>query len=112
VKVPEPQESTRGTYLKAMERRVWSFAQVSLAVHLIPDGSLVQDIRLVLSGAASSPRRLTGAENTLRGLPLNNSSIAQAAELPVSGAHPLQHNGYKISLIKGLVTEALTALSS
>lgn len=110
LKIPNPPRDSRGTYLKATERRVWSFAQASLAAFLILDGDRIQDIRLVLGGVASSPRRLTEAESVLRGLVPDKSLILQAAELSISGARPLEHNGYKLPLIKGLIIEALNAL--
>ena len=36
--------------------------------------------------------------------------IEEASVLSITGARPLRHNEYKLHLIKGLVTEALTVL--
>jgi len=36
---------------------------------------------------------------------------AAAAEAAIAGAEPLEHNGYKLPLFKGLIAEQLEALA-
>ena len=36
---------------------------------------------------------------------------AAAAEAAIAGAEPLEHNGYKVPLFKGLIAEQLEALA-
>jgi len=110
IKLPAPCPGWRGRYLKAAERKVWSFALVSLAVNLDLNGDKVQDARLTAGGVAPMPWRLESAESALRGQALDDTVIEKAAEAAVSGAKPLAKNGFKIPLLKGLVKEALNSL--
>ncbi len=107
VTLPPPTENSRGTYLKAMERRVWSFALVSVAARLTVRGGVIQDASLVLGGVAAKPWPADGASAALRRHRLTPSSIRRAADLSVEGAAPLSGNGYKVALAKGLVARAL-----
>ncbi len=50
------------------------------------------------------------AAAVLVGERLNGTAIRRAAEMAVVGATPLAKNGYKVDLVKGLVTQALTEL--
>jgi xanthine dehydrogenase YagS FAD-binding subunit len=110
VQVPTPSASSRGTYLKAMERRVWTFAQASVAAQLTLEGDIVREARLVLGGVAPMPWRVRDAEAALLGKRLEDASIDRAADLCVAGTQPLAHNGYKIPLVKGIVKEGVASL--
>jgi xanthine dehydrogenase YagS FAD-binding subunit len=57
VRIPPMPESTRGTYIKAMDRKVWAFALASVAAVLTFDGPRIVDARLVLGGVAPIPWR-------------------------------------------------------
>jgi xanthine dehydrogenase YagS FAD-binding subunit len=81
-----PVESS--TYLKAMDRKRWSFPQVGVAAARHPDGSA----RVVLAGVAPIPWR-----------------IASADELDV--ATPLPRTEWKVPLARTLVRRALAALA-
>jgi xanthine dehydrogenase YagS FAD-binding subunit len=110
VHVPAPTPGSRGTYLKAMERKVWAFALVSVALQLVLKGDVVQDARVVLGGVAPKPWRVSQTEVALCGQHITAAVISQVAELAVAGAKPLAHNHYKIALVKGIVAEALSAI--
>ncbi len=96
--------------MKAMDRKAWAFALASVAAQIKLDGDTVREARLVLGGIAPIPWRVPGAEAALRGQRLDDVAIARSTELAIEGAQPLGHNGYKLPLIKGIITEALTAL--
>lgn len=110
VRVPTPAPGSVGSYHKAMDRRVWAFAQASVALQVVLDGDTVRDVRMVLGGVAPTPWRVPDAEAELRGRRLDAEGFHRAAEVAVAGARPLRHNGYKIALVKGIVTEALASL--
>jgi len=110
VRVPAPAEGSKGTYLKAMERKVWAFALVSVALQLVMDGDMVRDARVVLGGVAPRPWRLPQAEKALRNQHKSPAVISEAAELATKGAQPIGHNRYKIALVKAMVTEALSSI--
>ncbi len=113
VRLPAPPAGMRSTYLKAMDRKVWSFALVSLAalVRLAPDGRLIEEARLTLGGVAPIPWRLHAAEQTLAGAEVSEELFARVADVALAGAEPLEHNGYKVPLAKAIVRRALTTLT-
>lgn len=78
--VPAPEAST---YLKAMDRRRFSFALVGVAAARFADGT-----RLALSGMAPIPWLLDGEE-------------------ALDAATPLPQNAYKLEIARALVRRAL-----
>ena len=110
ISAPIKPHVSRGTYLKVMDRRVWQFAEVSVAVQLSFDGDRVRDARVVFGGVAPVPWRVPAAEKTIRNRNLDDSTIAEAAELSVDEAKPLTHNGYKVQLVKAIVRRSLETL--
>lgn len=111
VSLPTPAAGTRSTYLKAMDRKVWAFALVGVAASLRLDGRKVAEARIVLSGVAPIPWRARSAEQELIGRDVTPERIACAAERALEGTHPLEHNGYKVTLAQNLVRRALTDLA-
>ncbi len=110
VRVPAPATNRRSIFLKAMDRKVWSFALASVMAILQIQSGVVKQPNLVLGGVAPLPWLIPEAAAALRGQRLTDSSIARAAEIGLAGAVPLAHNGYKVALAKGLITRALQAL--
>ncbi|MDE3112056.1 MAG: xanthine dehydrogenase family protein subunit M [Chloroflexota bacterium] len=98
-------------FLKAAPRRSIDFARTSVGAQVIGT-NVIQTARIALGAVAPTPHRATKAEAFLEGKSLAPDVIAQAAELAADGAKPLASNAYKIPLIKGLVRQALTALSA
>jgi len=110
VRVPAPAPGSKGIYLKAMERKVWAFALVSVAVQLVMDGDMVRDARVVLGGVAPRPWRLPQTEKALRNQHRTQTVVSDTAELAIKGAQPIGHNRYKIALVKAMVKEALSSI--
>ena len=113
VHIPAPRDGTRGTYLKAMDRKVWAFALVGVAalVRLAPDGRRIEEARLTLGGVAPIPWRLEAAEQELIGAEASAALFDRAAEAALAEAAPLEHNGYKVPLAKALIRRALNTLT-
>jgi xanthine dehydrogenase YagS FAD-binding subunit len=110
VRVPVPPSGSKGIYLKAMERKVWAFALVSVAVQLVMDGDMVRDTRVALGGVAPRPWRLPQTEKALHNQHKTQAVISEAAELATNGAQPIGHNRYKIALVKAMVKQALSSI--
>jgi xanthine dehydrogenase YagS FAD-binding subunit len=109
--LPAQPIGAQSTYRKAMDRKVWAFALVGVAaVVQVVDGQ-VNHARLVLSGVAPIPWRVTVAEEALCSGPLNDALIEQVADLALQDAQPLRHNQYKIPLARNLLQRALTRLT-
>lgn len=112
VLLPAPHAGDVSTYHKAMDRAVWAFALVSAAVRLRISGGKVIDARIVLGGVAATPYRASSAEALLVEKTLTPELVAKAAAAAVEGAKPLAHNGYKVDLVRGVLTSTLSRLLS
>ncbi|RIK43277.1 MAG: molybdopterin dehydrogenase [Chloroflexi bacterium] len=111
VRIPATALGNKGHFLKAMDRKVWAFALVSVATVLHLDGGRISDARIILGGVAPIPWRVPAAEQRLVGSQLDAERIVQAAEAALAGAEPLRHNAYKLPLAQSLVRRALTLLA-
>jgi xanthine dehydrogenase YagS FAD-binding subunit len=109
VTVPAPPAGLRSSYRKVRGRGSWDFALASLATAIVASGGKIDRARLVLGGVAPAPWRLEEVEKLITGRRLDARLVALAAETAVKGAEPLEKNGYKVPLVKGIVTEVLTA---
>src|SRR4051794_36648186 len=85
LEVPQPEASV---YLKAMERRKWSFAIVGVAAARFSDG-----IRFALAGVAPTPWALPTP---------SADALAEATPLPGTA--------YKVDIARALITRAVAAI--
>jgi xanthine dehydrogenase YagS FAD-binding subunit len=83
--VPPPEASV---YLKAMDRKLWSFPQVGVAAARIGG-----EIRLALAGVAPIPWLIAGPE-------------------ALEGATPLPRTAWKVDVARALVRRAVEAVST
>jgi xanthine dehydrogenase YagS FAD-binding subunit len=111
VVLPQVASGVRSVYRKVRDRGAWDFALAGLAAVVTLTEDRVEQASLVLSGIAPKPWRAVDAEGALTGSRLDAESIARAAAASVEGAQPLEHNGYKVALVRGLVEETLRALA-
>jgi xanthine dehydrogenase YagS FAD-binding subunit len=111
VRVPENALTRRGAFEKAMERKTWSFALVSVAVSAKLIGGIVRDARIVLGGVAPMPWRARDAEKLLEGQVLDDAACQAAADAALERAEPLKDNGYKVPLARELVRRTLRRLA-
>jgi carbon-monoxide dehydrogenase medium subunit len=87
IRVPVPAPGTGYCYAK-LKRKVGDFATAAAAVTLRLSGATVQDVAIALTNVAPVPRKARAAEDSLRGKPLDDASIAAAAELAMSICDP------------------------
>ena len=112
LRLPPTAPGTRSTYLKAMERKTWTFALAGIAAALrMSEDGKVMDARIVLSGVAPVPWRALRAEEILVNEKAGEKAFAAAARAAIVGASPLMHNGYKLPLVEALVRRALERVS-
>jgi xanthine dehydrogenase YagS FAD-binding subunit len=109
--LPAAEPGLRSSYRKVRGRGAWDFALAGIAVALLMKGSTVARARVVFSGVAPVPWRSEAVEQTITGKALTADVVAAAAEAGVKGAVPLEKNGYKVPMLKGIITEALLALA-
>jgi xanthine dehydrogenase iron-sulfur cluster and FAD-binding subunit A len=107
-------ENERGIFLKLGLRRAMAIAVVNVAIVLAFDGNRIERARIALGSVAPTIVRAAEAENMLAGQVLDDSIIAQAAELAVNAASPISDvrgsAAYRQRMIYTLTWRALLAL--
>jgi xanthine dehydrogenase YagS FAD-binding subunit len=109
--LPPSRPGLRSAFRKVRARRSWDFAVAGVALALQLDGDRVDRARVVLIGAAPVPWRSREVEALLTGRTLDAETAKRAAAAALQGAAPLQQNGYKVALFKGLIEEELRKIA-
>jgi xanthine dehydrogenase YagS FAD-binding subunit len=112
VELAPPITGARQDYRKVRERRSFAFALVSIAAVLEMEDGRARDVRIALGGVAHAPWRATRAEDALRGGPISEDRVAEAARAELAHAQPLRDNGYKVELARNLIVSTLLELSA
>ena len=81
-----------------------------MAVTVVVEGGKITDARVVLGGIAPKPWPSPEAVAALVGQPMTAETWTAAGEAAVADADPLEHNGYKVHLVKGVLFRALESL--
>ena len=115
IRVPIQPPRSGGAYFK-LERKVGDFATAAVAVQLTLDGNgTCEKVGIGLTNVGPTPVKARKAEDLLRGKKLDESTIAQAAQLAADESEPSADlRGpveYKRSLVKELTKRALTRAS-
>jgi xanthine dehydrogenase YagS FAD-binding subunit len=108
--VPLAKPGQKGTYVKLKERGTWDFAVASAAVSGVVSGVVFSEISIIAGGLAPVPWRMKRAEALLRGKPVTETLVAQAAAEALKEASPLAENAYKLDLAAAAVKRAVLAL--
>ncbi len=111
IMIPASATGLKTSYRKVRERGAWDFALASVALALRIDGGRVEHSSIVLGGVAPIPWRSSRAEEALTGQGIDEAVARSVAEAAVAKADPLEQNAYKISLVRGIVTESLMAMA-
>jgi len=110
--VPAPKPGQKSAYVKLKERGTWDFALVSAAVAGVAEGGVLSEIAVVMGGVAPVPWRLKKAEDVLRGKPVTEALIRQAADAALADAAPMRENGYKTDLVFAALKRAVLAVAA
>lgn len=108
--IPDNPAAQFSTYRKVRDRASFAFALVSVAAILDVESGVVADVRIALGGVAHKPWRARRAEEALRGKAVGRAEFARAVDSELSDAKPLSSNGFKIPLVRSVVTQALMSL--
>ena len=87
IRIPVPAAGTGACYAK-LKRKVGDFATAAAAVVLKMSGETVKDVAIALTNVGPTPLKARAAEESLRGKPLTDASIAAAAALAMSICDP------------------------
>lgn len=107
VDLPAAAAGQRSRYAAVKEKAShdWPLGEVAVRARLV--GGKLQDVRVALGHVAPIPWRSREAEAVLEGTAPSTELFAKAAAAAMAKAKPLDHNGYKIPLVGGLLREAL-----
>jgi len=105
IRIPMPPPRSGGAYFK-LERKVGDFATAAVAVQLtLDDKGAVGKIGIGLTNVGPTPIKARGAENFLRGKKLDDSAIAEAAQLAANEAQPSADLRGPVEYKRGLIRE-------
>ena len=107
VEIPPHPRPLRSGYLKVRDRQSYEFALTSAAVALNIQGGVIRTARVAAGGVGTVPWRLPAVEERLVGRRPSDDLWAQAASVAADGARPLEHNAFKVELVKRTVERQL-----
>ncbi len=93
IRVPRA-DGWSGSYKKLRRRGSFDFPVLSVGAAVRREKGLVAEARLVLGGVASAPIRLSRSEEILRGRPLDETVISEAAEAAAGPSHPMDNTDF------------------
>ena len=110
LRVEIPVVRSRSAYLQASDKHAFDWALVSCAAAAeIADGKL-KSPRVALGSISPVPHQVEDANTFLDGKVLDDATAAQAADLILRDAKPLEHNAYKVPMAHALIRRALLKL--
>ena len=107
IRIPKDWAEGRFYFEKARDRQAWDFPLVNIASAMKIRNGSVERVRLAVNGVAPYPVRLKKVEERLTGQRITEDIAAAAGEMAIEGAKPLQHNGYKLPLLRNLVKRSI-----
>ncbi|MDX3569820.1 xanthine dehydrogenase family protein subunit M [Streptomyces sp. ID05-47C] len=107
VEIPAYPRPLKSAYLKLRDRQSYSFGLASAAVALHIRGGVIREAKVAAGGVATVPWKLPAVEQALIGERPSDRLWAEAASHASDGARPLQHNRFKVELLKRTVERQL-----
>ncbi|MDX2681707.1 FAD binding domain-containing protein [Streptomyces sp. NY05-11A] len=107
VEVPALPRPLKSGYLKVRDRQSYEFALTSAAVALHVRGGVIREARVAAGGVGTVPWKLPAVERHLIGERPSQSLWSTAADKAADGARPLEHNRFKVELLKRTVERQL-----
>ncbi|MGP3920284.1 FAD binding domain-containing protein [Nonomuraea sp. 10N515B] len=107
VEIPPHPRPLKSGYLKVRDRQSYEFALTSAAVALHIHGGVIRQAKIAVGGVGTVPWRLPAVERQLIGRRPSDVLWAEAADQAAQGTRPLQHNRFKVELLKRTVERQL-----
>ncbi|MFE3033808.1 MULTISPECIES: FAD binding domain-containing protein [Streptomyces] len=107
VEIPALPRPLRSGYLKVRDRQSYEFALTSAAVALHIRGGVIREAKVAAGGVGTVPWKLPAVEQHLLGERPSGALWSAAAAKAADGARPLQHNRFKVELLKRTVERQL-----
>ena len=110
VRIPATWAGAEFYFEKIRDRAVWDFPLVNIASATVMNGVNIDRTRIAVNGVAAHPVRLVRVEEAVRNKPRNEETAVIAGQIATQGAMALQHNGYKVPLLRNLVKRSITGV--
>ncbi|MBL8726828.1 MAG: FAD binding domain-containing protein, partial [Planctomycetes bacterium] len=107
IHVPAQPAGTRTSYCESREKQNFDWATTACAVRVVLDGGKITAADVVLGAVAPVPLPRPAAAKLLVGQAPSEPLFRKVAEVAFAGASPLVGNGYKVTVGKAIVREAL-----
>ena len=107
IRIPAAWAGAQFYFEKIRDRQVWDFPLVNIASAAVFSGGNIERIRIAVNGVAAHPVRLKQVEDAVRGKARDETTAEMAGQLAIQGVQPLQHNGYKVPLMRNLVKRSI-----
>ncbi|MEU1480396.1 xanthine dehydrogenase family protein subunit M [Streptomyces sp. NPDC005760] len=107
VEIPPVPRPLKSGYLKVRDRQSYEFALTSAAVALHIKGGVIHVAKVAAGGVGTVPWKLPAVERHLVGERPSDALWTAAAAKAAEGARPLQHNRFKVELLKRTVERQL-----
>lgn len=107
IELPKASAEQRSAYSATKEKASHDWPLGEAAVRCTLAGGKLTDVRVALGHVAPIPWRAKAAEKMLEDQAPSADLFEKAGLAAVAAAKPLDHNGYKIPLVAGLVRDAL-----
>ena len=115
IRIPVPAARTGYAYAK-LKRKVGDYATAAAAVTLRLQGGVVQQVAIALTNVGSTALKARAAEDALRGKPLSDAAMAEAARLAMSICEPVTDQrgnaDYKTAMAGEMTQRALRTAAS
>jgi xanthine dehydrogenase YagS FAD-binding subunit len=107
VEIPALPRPLKSGYLKVRDRQSYEFALTSAAVALHLRGGVIREAKVAAGGVGTVPWELPDVERALVGERPTDALWKAAAAQAAQGARPLEHNRFKVELLKRTVERQL-----
>jgi CO/xanthine dehydrogenase FAD-binding subunit len=116
IQVPSLPLHSKGRYLKLTPRRSMDLAIASVAVVVIPEDGICEDVRIALGAVSPTPIRAKQAEFIIRGRRFSSEVIEKAAEIAADESRPIDDQrasaDYRREMVKVLTKRAINQAAS
>jgi CO/xanthine dehydrogenase FAD-binding subunit len=111
IQIPGLPPQAKGIYLKLTPRRAMDLAIVGVAVVVIAEDKLCNDIRIALGAVAPTPVRAKRAEGILKGQKFDEKAIEKVAQTAAEESKPIDDHRasaeYRREMVKVLTRRAI-----
>ena len=105
--VSVPAAAGKNGSFEARHKQAHDWPLVMASASLTFSGDTVSDARVVVYGVAPLPWRSKAAEEAIKGKSVTLDSARAAGSAAAEGAKPLSMNGYKVAMLKTVITRTL-----